>query len=274
MRTVAHLSDLHFGRIDGAVLGPLRTAVVSARPDLIAISGDFTQRARRREFAAARAFLDTLEPPKLLVPGNHDVPLWNVAARFLTPLARYRSYISPELEPEYVDEEMVVLGVNTARSFARGEGRINMDKVERIVRRLAELPPTLIRVIVTHHPFDLPAGVPERRLLGRAYRAMARLAVASADLFLSGHLHLSHASHSAERYRIAGHSALIVQAGTVSLRGRGEQPSFNLVRVARPRIELLKFVWDPAAGSFVETSVGRYRHTAEGWIADDAPTSK
>jgi 3',5'-cyclic AMP phosphodiesterase CpdA len=257
--------------MDPAVLEPLRAAVLSARPDLIAISGDFTQRARRREFAAARAFLDTLEPPKLLVPGNHDVPLWNVAARFLTPLARYRSYISPELEPEYVDDEVVLIGVNTARSFARGEGRINMHQVDRIVRRLAALPASLIRIIVTHHPFDLPAGVPERRLLGRARRAMARLAAAKADLFLSGHLHLSHASHSVERYRIAGHSALIVQAGTVSMRGRGEQPSFNLVHVERPCMELLRFVWDPARAAFTATGVGRYRHTDAGWITDASP---
>ncbi|CAN5636239.1 metallophosphoesterase [soil metagenome] len=270
MRTLAHLSDLHFGRLDPAVLNPLRTAVESASPDLIAISGDFTQRARRREFAAARAFLDTLQAPKLLVPGNHDVPMWNVAARFLTPLTRYKSYISPELEPEYADEEMIVLGVNTARSLARGEGRINMRQVDRIVQRLADAPPSLIRIIVTHHPFDLPPGVPERRLLGRARRAMARLAAADADLFLSGHLHLSHASASAERYRIEGHSALIVQAGTVSMRGRGEQPSFNLVRVQRPDIELLTFVWDPATAAFRPSNAVRYRHTDNGWVLASA----
>ena len=101
MRNLAHLSDLHFGRIDPAVLEPLRRAVHDAAPDLIAISGDFTQRAKRRQFAAARAFLDSLEPPKLVVPGNHDVPLWNLARRFLMPFDRYKEFISPELEPEY-----------------------------------------------------------------------------------------------------------------------------------------------------------------------------
>ena len=201
MRMLAHLSDLHFGRIDDSVLAPLRAAVHSAAPDLIAISGDFTQRAKRTQFAAAREFLDSLEPPKLVVPGNHDVPLWNLARRFLTPFARYREFISTDLEPEYQDDEMIVIGVNTARSFAHGEGRINARQVNRIVRRLAAAPAPLIRVIVTHHPFDLPPGVEERRLLGRARMAMIELARADADLFLSGHLHLSHASHSAERYR-------------------------------------------------------------------------
>ena len=266
MRTLAHLSDLHFGRIDPAVLEPLRTAVLDVKPDLIAISGDFTQRAKRKQFAAAREFLDSLQPPKLVVPGNHDVPLWNVARRFLTPFTRYKEYISPELEPEYADEEMIVVGVNTARSFTHGEGRINARQVDRIVKRLDAAPPALIRVIVTHHPFDLPPGVHERRLLGRARMAMAKLATANADLFLSGHLHLSHASHSAERYSIEGHSALIVQAGTVSTRSRGEQPSFNVLHVHRPEIDLLKYVWDSSARAFAPSAAGRYRHTGEGWI--------
>lgn len=204
MRTLVHLSDLHFDRIDPAVLGPLRSAVHEAKPDLVAISGDFTHRARRSQFAAARAFLDTLQPPKLVVPGNHDVPYWNLARRFLQPLTRYRRYISDDLEPEYEDDEMIVLGVNTARALAHGGGRISAGQVERIVRRLAALPPSVIRIIVTHHPFDLPPGVRERRLLGRARMAMARLSKANADLFLSGHLHLSHASRAADRYRIEG----------------------------------------------------------------------
>lgn len=266
MRTLVHVSDLHFGRIDPAVVAPLRDAIAAAAPDLIAISGDFTQRARPREFAAARAFLDSLQAPKLVVPGNHDVPLWNVAARFFAPLTRYKHFISPELEPEHQDEEMIVLGVNTARSNTWGEGRINAHQVARIVERLAGAPPSLIRVIVTHHPFDLPPGVDERRLLGRARMAMAELARANADLFLSGHLHLSHASHSAERYRIEGHSALIVQAGTVSLRGRGEQPSFNVLRIHRPEIALARMAWDQASARFVEMAMGHFRHTSSGWV--------
>lgn len=266
MRIVVHLSDLHFGRLDEAVLPALRAAVVAAAPHLVAISGDFTQRARRSEFEAARAFTATLPTPRLVVPGNHDVPLWNVATRFLTPLRRYRHYIAQDLEPEYVDDEMVVAGVNTARSWALGEGRINLERVDRIVARLAAAPRSAVRVIVTHHPFDLPPGVREPRLLGRAYPAMAKLARANADLFLSGHLHLSHTSSSAVRYRIEGHSALIVQAGTLSTRSRGELPSFNVIRIHRPDIDVHLFLWNPDAGAFSESAAGHYRHTDKGWI--------
>lgn len=266
MRTVVHVSDLHFGRIDPALVAPLRAAIDAAGADLIAISGDFTQRAKPKEFEAAREFLDGLKAPKLVVPGNHDVPLWNVAARFFSPLSRYRRYISPDLEPEHEDEEMIAIGVNTARSLAWGEGRINARQVARLVDRLKGAPASLIRVIVTHHPFDLPPGVQESRLVGRARMAMAALARANADLFLSGHLHLSHTSQSAERYRIEGHSALIVQAGTVSMRGRGEQPSFNLIRIHRPEIGIARMAWDGASARFVEVAVGRYRHTSSGWL--------
>jgi 3',5'-cyclic AMP phosphodiesterase CpdA len=267
VRTILHLSDLHMGRLDPHVLSPLTETIRSANADLVVISGDFTQRATDAQFRSARAFLDAIDQRTLCIPGNHDVPLWNVAARFLTPLDRYRRYISPELSPEYRDEEMIVIGVNTARSFAWGEGRISLEEVERVLTRLASAAPNATRIVVTHHPFDLPPGVHEKRLVGRARAAMARLAGGGADLFLSGHLHLTHISQSAERYRIAGHSALIVQAGTVSMRGRGEEPSFNVLRLERPRLVVGRFLWNPANRRFEETAFGTYRRDGNGWTA-------
>jgi 3',5'-cyclic AMP phosphodiesterase CpdA len=268
MKTLVHLSDLHFGRIDPRLVDPLRRAVNDAKPDLIAISGDFTQRARRAQFKEARAFLDSLSAKTLVVPGNHDIPLYDVVSRFAAPLSYYRQFISSDLEPEYQDDEMIVLGINTARSWVYpfGEGRINATQVDRIVRQLASVPPSMLRVIVTHHPFDLPPGVNEKRLLGRSAMAMERLAKVNADLFLSGHLHISHVSHTVDRYHVADHSALIVQAGTVSTRGRGEQPSFNVLQMQRPEIALTRYAWDDVAGSFVPSIVGKYRHTATGWL--------
>lgn len=267
MRTLVHLSDLHTGRVDPRVADALTRTINGIKPNLIVFSGDLTQRATRTQFREARAFLDALQAPLLVIPGNHDVPLWNVARRFVMPLERYKRYITTDLAPVVEDDEMIVVGVNTARSLAWGEGRINKWQVDAILTRLEAAPRDVIRIIVTHHPFDLPPGVHQRRLLGRARIAMARFAAAGADLFLSGHLHLSHVSHSAERYRIAGHSALIVQAGTVSMRGRGEEPSFNILRLERRRLTLDRFVWDPPAGAFSEVAAGEYEHSEEGWRA-------
>ena len=99
MKTIVHLSDLHFGRIDLALVEPLRQAVVDLQPDLVAISGDFTQRARHRQFAAARAFVDSLQLKALVVPGNHDIPLFDFVERLAAPLSRYRKYIAADLAP-------------------------------------------------------------------------------------------------------------------------------------------------------------------------------
>jgi 3',5'-cyclic AMP phosphodiesterase CpdA len=116
MRTIVHLSDIHFGSVDTSVLGPLKETVKQIKPDLVAVSGDLTQRARSSQFIAARAFLDSLPKPQIVVPGNHDVPLYNVFSRFLTGLDKYRRYITDDLQPAYIDEEIAVFGVNTARS--------------------------------------------------------------------------------------------------------------------------------------------------------------
>lgn len=269
MRVVVHLSDLHFGRLDPATLDPLRTAISAATPDLLAISGDLTQRARRTEFAAARAFLDALPFPQLVVPGNHDVPLYNVFTRFATPLARYRHAITDDLSPIYRDEEVIAVGVNTARSWTWGEGRINERQVDDVVAQLSIAPRDLIRIVVTHHPFDLPEHVRDQRLLGRAEMAMKKLSAVGADLFLAGHLHVSHVGHTAERYDIGNHSALVVQAGTLSTRARGEEPSFNVLRIERPRISVQRIVWEPARRTYVEAAEARYRHSESGWVKHD-----
>ncbi len=269
MRVVVHLSDIHFGRVDLATIGPLTEAIFRVAPHLVAVSGDLTQRARRREFAAARAFLDSLTFPQLVVPGNHDVPLYNVLTRFLTPLARYRHAISDNLTPVHRDDEMIVVGVNTARSWTWGEGRINEGQVDQLVSHLSGVPPDVMRIVVTHHPFDLPEGVKEERLLGRADMAMKKLSAAGADLFLAGHLHISHIGHAGERYDIGNHSALVVQAGTLSIRSRGEEPSFNVLRIERPHITVQRMVWNSSRPGYEEASAARYRHGDRGWVKDE-----
>ena len=266
MRSIVHLSDIHFGRVNQEVVAPLIDAIAKINPDLVAISGDLTQRARSQQFKQARAFLDRLPNPQIVVPGNHDVPLHNVWARFLQPLSKYRRFITEDLRPAYHDEEIAVLGVNTARSLTIKGGRVNEEQVAWMRDRFCALNPETVRIVVTHHPFDLPAGHDERNLVGRARMAMEALASCGADVFLAGHLHVGHTTHSAIRYKIRGHSALVVQAGTAtSNRGRGEENSFNVVRVDRPYIAVERFEWQSDRREFVLKMSERFRHTAEGW---------
>ncbi len=267
MRTLVHLSDLHFGRVDQKVIDPLINSVREINPQVVAVSGDLTQRARSHEFRAARAFLDSLPKPQIVVPGNHDVPLHNVFTRFLQPLEKYRHYVTDNLEPFYADDEIAVVGVNTARSLVFKGGRINEGQVARIRERLCPFRDEIVKVVVTHHPFDLPDGYHHRDLVGRARMAMTGLADCGADLFLAGHLHVSHTGHTAKRYKIRGHSALVVQAGTASsTRGRGEANSFNVLRLNHPEITVERLEWRPHSGVFAVSSQENFRHTRDGWV--------
>ena len=273
MRTIAHLSDLHFGRIDEATIEPVVRTVEGLRPDLVAVSGDLTQRAKEEQFRAARAFLDRLPRPQVIVPGNHDVPFYRVWERFLAPLDKYRRFITEDLEPFYADEEIAVLGVNTARSLTLKNGRVNERQVEKIRDHLCALSDEVTKIIVTHHPFDLPEGHDESDLVGRAALAMEALARCGADLLLAGHLHVGHTGHTAERYKIEGHSALVVQAGTAtSTRHRGETNSFNVVRVKHPYVNVERLVWQPAAAAFRPSSGETFQHSPAGWgrLTDEA----
>lgn len=252
MRTIVHLSDLHFGRVDRTAVEPLVQAVRRIGPDLVVISGDLTQRARRRQFHDARDFLASLPEPQIVVPGNHDVPLYDVLRRFFRPLERYRRTITDDLSPLYLDAEIAVAGVNTARSLTFKSGRINEEQVAELRRTLAPLPESITSVVVAHHPFDLPSGHDAGHLVGRARMAMEALAECGVDLLLTGHLHVHWTGSTAERYRIRDHAAIVVQAGTaISTRGRGEMNSFNVLRIDDPRIDVRRVSWDPDSGSFM-----------------------
>ena len=267
MRTIVHLSDVHFGRVDPRLVAPLIAAIHDIAPDLVAVSGDLTQRARRAQFRQARAFLQQLARPLLVVPGNHDVPLFNLPARFLNPYGGYRRYISPELEPVFQDEEMIAVGLNSSRALPfHGGGRLNEPQVVRAAARMHAASAGTVKIVVTHHPFDLPEGHGDEHLIGRSDMAMRQLAAAGADLFLAGHLHVSHVGHTAERYHIAGHSALVVQAGTLSTRARGELNTINVLRVQRPDITIERLTWNGAAHRFEASWRGSFRHGPHGWF--------
>lgn len=266
MRTIVHLSDLHFGRVDQALLAPLQRAVAALAPDVLVVSGDLTQRARTAEFQAARAFLDTLPGPQIVVPGNHDIPLYNVASRFLTPLRKYTRYVTLDLTPEYVDDEIAVLGINTARSLTIKDGRINRQQINQIHQRMNAVDPHLTRIVVTHHPFDMPDDYDHKDLVNRAPQAMQAFANCGVDLLLAGHLHVSHAHNTAQRYEISGYAALMVQAGTAtSTRARGENNSFNVLRVAHDRVQVERYSWDAASACFAPSQSEYFQRSAGVW---------
>ena len=266
MRTVLHLSDLHFGRTDPRLIEPAIEFAQKLEPDLVVVSGDLTQRARSRQFALARRFLDRLPHPQIIVPGNHDVPLYNLFTRFLRPRRKFHNHITDDAYPSHVDDEIAVLGIDTSRSLTIKDGRISEEQIERVRGFFEAVPARLVKVLASHHPFDLPETQRTRDLVGRAALAMKTFARCRIDLLLSGHLHVGHAGNTAERYMIDNYAALVVQAGTAtSTRRRGESNSFNVIRIAATRIEVQRRVWQAESASFMPDALLHFERGPEGW---------
>jgi len=281
---VLHVTDLHVTEPNTSLESVWTTAVDVLRAakresfDFIVVSGDLTQAAGRKEFDRLHEFASAqlarkLRKPKELhrivfVPGNHDVPLYNIAARLFRPYDGYQRYIQQDLEPVYEAEGMMMVGLNSARRrpFSVG-GRLNEAQVARAAARLQSAAEGAVRIVVTHHPFDVPDTHGDQHLIGRADMTMRRLAVAGVDLFLAGHLHVSHVGETAARYRIAGHSALVVQAGTMSTRRRGEVNAINVLRVARTRIEIARHSWSDARRSFEVSWSGTFDRASDGFTS-------
>lgn len=268
MRTIAHLSDLHFGHLDPAILPVVRQTLLEIGPDLLVVSGDLTQRARREEFEAARKFLDSLPFQRLVVPGNHDVPLYDVVARWLRPLRRYKAIISEDLEPVFADQEIAVVSINTARALTFKNGRINHRQVVQCRERFAAVADTgaMTRIVVAHHPFILPDGANPNDLIGRARMGLQAFTEAGVDLILSGHLHVSRTLQSAPAEGQVGRPVLLVQAGTAtSTRRRDEANAFNILRVDHPEVVIERWTSDAAGSRFGIALVERYRRQANTW---------
>ena len=267
MRTIAHLSDLHFGRTDPATLQPLIDVLRKIRPDLVAVSGDLTQRARIAQFKEAKAFLNSLPSPQIVVPGNHDLPLDNLFLRLFSPLSRFKRYITHDLAPMHIDDEVAVLGLNTTRRMLVKNGRVNAEQVSGINKHFGNLRGSHTRIVVTHHPFDLPAGFDDSQLVGRSRMAMNNFAKSGVDIFLAGHLHVAHTGNT-ERHEIAGHTALVIQAGTAtSTRGRGELNSFNVIRIQASEVSVEPYSWQLAHQRFSPSSIKYFRRSAPGTSA-------
>ncbi len=236
MTCILHLSDTHFGTEQVPVVAALERLAQSLRPQVLLLSGDITQRARRAQFAAARAFVDRLGAPVLVaIPGNHDIPLYNLPARLVAPYANHRRAFGPALEPRHASRELLVLGVNTTRPARHKNGEISAQQIERIAARLRQAHAWQLRVVLVHQPIAVmrPKDGPDR--LRGADAAIAQWAAAGADLVLGGHIHLPYVLALHEVQPGLPRRLWAVQAGTaVSARVRDGVPnSVNVLRWGR-----------------------------------------
>ena len=151
---ILHLSDLHFGRISQQVLFDLETFIKARKEEihLAILTGDLTQRARSHEFMAAREFLNSLGCPLFLVPGNHDVPLYNLFLRFFSPYKKFLKYIGPFATNFYEDERIAVYGMWTTDNFTIKTGRISDKDLRCAEEKLGKVSANKIKIIASHHP--------------------------------------------------------------------------------------------------------------------------
>ena len=248
MARLVHLSDLHFGAHDEDLVEAVERQVNDLKPDLVVISGDFTQRARTEQFKEACLFLDHLRDcghEVLGVPGNHDVPLYDVLRRFLSPLARYRRFIDESLCPFIEIPGVAVLGINTARSLTFKDGRINKDQVQFIRETFARTPSDSVRILVTHHPLlALQVGDQIERAIGRQEMALDAVEESGVDMLLAGHNHHASSQDASDLVTRAG-GVLVVQAGTAtSTRVREQEQSFNVIDVRAGSVSITVHGWD------------------------------
>ena len=269
MPRLIHLSDLHFGAHDPKLVDAVEQRIDDAKPDLVVISGDFTQRARTEQFEQACQFLERLKAAGhevLGVPGNHDVPLYDVLRRFLSPLTRYRRFIDESLCPFHELPGAAVLGINTARSLTFKDGRINQHQVTYIRDTFSRTRADTARILVTHHPlFALPVGDgPELgKAIGRQELALDAVAEAGVDLLLAGHNHRASTHHAKDLVTEAG-PALVIQAGTAtSTRLRDEEQSFNLLEVGNAEVTVAVQAWD--GNGYASSDAQRFVRRGEHW---------
>lgn len=263
MSCIAHISDLHFGRVNDTVAEALQEELNGRKAALVIISGDLTQRAKAEEFRQAVEYIRGFTSPTLCIPGNHDIPKYNLLERFADPYHRYRKHVSDNLCPFFEGEDFAALGLNTARPygwyFDWSRGRINRTQMQRIHKTFTKVSDRKIRIVVTHHPFLLPEGDLSRGLVGRSRDALREMSHAGVDLLLAGHLHKTYSGHAETGQEIIERILVAQVATSTSTRLRNESNAYNWIEINGGNICLETHVWDEGARVFAPAETHDYR---------------
>ena len=280
MLTILHISDLHFGPPFLPVVGEsLLRSAVRLSPDVIVASGDFTQRAKVAQFADARAYLDRLpRVPLVVVPGNHDVPLYRAFERVFSPHGNYRRTISSELDTVLVLPDAVIVALDTTAPLLKiTNGRIRRRQIDFCEQAFRQAPPDAARIVVAHHHFaPAPDYDNEDDVMSGARRALDAFVEMEVDLILGGHLHRTYIGNSLDVYPSTNRASgiIIAQCGTTtSRRGRArerEKNSFILSRIENKTIEITQYMYFHELDEFAPFSRHLFPRRRYHWLIDPA----
>ncbi|MDR7335058.1 metallophosphoesterase [Roseateles asaccharophilus] len=251
MTVALQVSDTHFGTERPVAMAALRQLCAELRPDLLLVTGDITQRARAHEFDSARAFFDGLQvPARLIVPGNHDIPLFDLFTRAVRPYRGFERVFGAALEGEFERDDLLVIALNTTRRWRHSNGEVSAAQVERVAARLARASPAQLKLVAVHQPVAAITHEDVANLLRGRHHAVRRWAAAGADAVVGGHIHLPYVLPLRERWPELARNLWCVQAGTaVSHRLRGGiSNSVNVIRTRPAAVQ--RWDLDEAAGEF------------------------
>lgn len=274
MPEILHVSDLHFG----PPFQPDRAAGIQAmtrrlRPDLLVVSGDFTQRAKVEQYRAARDFLDAVPVPVAVTPGNHDLPLYRILERLVAPYRNYRAHISRELDSVHRLEGMTVVCLNSTRPYYVSNGRLSRRQLAFAAEVFADTAPEELRVVVTHHHLAPPPDFERGEVMPKAKRAIEAFTRMRVDLILAGHMHRSYIGDSLDFFPGGDREKgiVVVQCGTTtSARGRGRERlknSLNVIRTRPGQVRITHFLWRESAEAFWPHSEHRFGTRESVWLA-------
>ncbi len=277
MRRLAHLSDIHFGALDAPVAEALVPYLLEIAPDVLVVSGDLSMRARPWQFRQAMEWLGRFQCPRVVVPGNHDVPLLAIHERATNPLGRYKRNVTSELSPIYEDDELAIFGITTARAFVPlwsgfwKDGSIAAKDLAHIAAHLEKYASDRKRkVLATHHPFTQPPGKSANGVILGGKKALPTLAQLGVDVLLAGHLHACYHKILEVESDGAPYGLLSVQASTATSHRRRHAPDgteypngFNLLAFDGEALSLEEHLhlggnWRPGRRT-------KFRHSGAGW---------
>lgn len=253
MSVILHASDLHFGKADPAVVESFYREIERQKPDLVVLSGDFTQIGSREEFALARDFIRRITAPVFAIPGNHDIPRFSFHDRFIDPMKRFRDFIGPMQDIVYQTQDCFIVGINTARPVVPhwnwANGMVSREQVEFVYRQFRHAPEGKVRMLVCHHPLVNVSGAPIDTIVWGSTDLLSVLEDQQVDIVLTGHIH-----HASIMPGPDGKGPVMIgSASATSTRLRKQPNGYNLLRLSSDKIDIELINWEGDSHVVFET---------------------